>query len=281
MIFRARNFAFRFPRSAVLMGIVNVTPDSFSDGGQFFDRTRAIEHGLRLVAEGAEILDIGGESTRPGAEPVPESEELSRVLPVIEGLRARTDKAISIDTQKPGVAERALQAGADMVNDIAGNRGDARMWEVVAATGAGYVLMHMKGTPQTMQRSARYEDVVEEVSEFFSEKLQALESAGVNREQVVLDPGIGFAKTAEHNFKLLARLNRFRIYRRPMLVGASRKSFIGKLLGSAVDERLPGSLACAVWSVLNGVQILRVHDVAATVQAVRVIEEIQARLPSE
>jgi dihydropteroate synthase len=275
MIFRAGKFEYRFPRPALLMGIVNVTPDSFSDGGCFLEHARAIDHGLRLVDEGAEIIDIGGESTRPGATPVPEEEELRRVLPVIEGLRRRTDAAISVDTQKTAVARAALAAGASIVNDIAGNRPEPDMWDVVAASGAGYVLMHMKGTPQTMHLRPEYANVVAEVGEFFATRLPRLQARGVALEQIVIDPGIGFSKTAEHNFQILRALRQFEKHQRPILLGASRKSFIGKIGTVEGGDRLPGSLACAAWGILNGASILRVHDVAATRQAVRLIERIR------
>lgn len=275
MIFRGAKFEFTFPTAALVMGIVNVTPDSFSDGGQFLDPQRAIDHGLQLAAEGAAMIDVGGESTRPGAEIVPEAEEMRRVLPVIEGLASKTATPISIDTQKPGVARAAMEAGAAIINDIAANRSEPAMWEIVAETQAGYILMHMQGTPQTMHLAPNYADVVDEVSAFFAERLRRVQCSGVKPEQVILDPGIGFGKTVRNNLQLLAGLARFRIHQRPLLLGVSRKSFIGKLVGAEVEARAPGSLACAVWAVLNGVQLIRTHDVAATVQAVRMIEQIQ------
>lgn len=275
MIWRARHKVFTFPRPTIIMGVVNVTPDSFSDGGRFMDPEAAIRHARELAAAGAELIDIGGESTRPRAAEVTETEELRRVMPVVEGLAGEGKFLISIDTQKPEVARRALEAGASIINDIAANRKDPRMWEVAAEFEAGYVLMHMLGTPQTMQNQPRYEDVVEEVNQFFTERLQSAASAGLRPEQVILDVGIGFGKALSHNLQLLHGLSRFRIHQRPLLVGASRKSFIGKLLGAAEGERLPGSLACALWAVMNGVQIVRAHDVAETVQAVRMWEAIQ------
>jgi dihydropteroate synthase len=277
MILRMGSFRFEFPRPALIMGILNVTPDSFSDGGQFYDRQRAIDRGLELVAEGAEIIDIGGESTRPRAVSVSESEELRRTIPVIEALAAQRRTILSIDTQKPSVARAAIAAGACLVNDIAANRSECAMWELVAQHGVGYVLMHMQGTPQEMQTNPIYENVVSDVDSFFRERNRRVQSCGVNPEQIILDPGIGFGKTVEHNLELLASLGRFRMHERPMLLGASRKSFIGKLLGAELNERLPGSLACALWAVLNGVQIIRTHDVRATVQAVRMVEEIGKR----
>ncbi len=262
-----------------VMGIVNVTPDSFSDGGRFLKSEAAIAHALALEAEGAEILDVGGESTRPNAEPVSEEEELERVIPVIEGLSGRVAAAISIDTQKPAVAEAALRAGASVVNDIAANREDDRMWRVVARHGAGYVAMHMQGGPQTMQDRPVYADVVGEVEAFFEDRLARLAAAGVAPEQVALDPGIGFGKTLEHNLALLEGLSRFTKITRPILLGASRKSFMGKLLGTETADRLPGSLACACHAVEVGAQIVRVHDVAETAQAVRTLEAILERRP--
>jgi dihydropteroate synthase len=252
------------------MGIVNVTPDSFSDGGKFFDADAAVARALEMTAQGAEILDIGGESTRPGAEPVSEAEELRRVMPVIEKLAAQTKVALSIDTMKPAVARAALAAGASMVNDVGAIRSNREMWQAVSEYQAGYVVMHAPGVPGSMPKDPAYTDVVREVGEFFSERLiTLLNESGVATEQVVLDPGIGFGKTLEHNLQLLASLRSFTKWRRPLLLGVSRKSFIEKLTGAKLDERLPASLACAVLAVKSGVQIIRAHDVVETVQAVR------------
>ena len=260
------------------MGVVNVTPDSFSDGGKFFDPAKAVAHALELVAQGAEILDLGGESTRPGAEPVGETEELHRVIPVVEQLVSRVKIPLSIDTVKPAVARAALQAGASIVNDVAAHREDEAMCRVVAESGAGYICMHAQGTPPTMQMNPVYADVVREVGGFFGERLKKLNACGVAAEQVVLDVGIGFGKTPAHNLQLLAALRSFTKWRRPLLLGVSRKSFIGKLLGAEVGARLPASLACACLAVADGVQIIRTHDVAETVQAVRMTEAIMAAL---
>jgi len=260
------------------MGVVNVTPDSFSDGGKFLDANAAVARALELAAQGADILDIGGESTRPGAEPVAEAEELRRVLPVIEQLAGRVEVPISIDTLKPAVARAALAAGASIVNDVAANREDVAMWRSVAEFGAGYVCMHSRGTPQTMQEKPVYVDVVREVGEFFQERLKRLNAAGVAADQVVLDVGIGFGKTTEHNLQLLANLRSFTTMARPLLVGVSRKSFIGRLLSADLNERLPGSLACACLAVGSGVHIIRAHDVGETVQAVRMVEAVLARI---
>jgi dihydropteroate synthase len=280
MLFRARQFEFVFPRPALIMGVVNVTPDSFSDGGKFFDAEAAVAHALKLVADGAEILDIGGESTRPGATPVSEQEELRRVIPVIEKLAAQVKVPISIDTTKPGVARAALAAGASIVNDIgaAAHTEDFSMWKVVAENHAGYVVMHAPGSPLALPENPVYRDVVREVSGFFSERLGLmLNEIGIAMEQVILDVGIGFGKTPEHNLSLLAGLKTFARWRRPLLVGVSRKSFIGKLLGVETENRLPASLACAILAVRDGANIIRTHDVAATVQAVRMAEIIFAR----
>ena len=274
MIFRARQFNFTFPRPALVMGIVNVTPDSFSDGGRFLDPDKAIAHGVELARQGAAILDIGGESTRPGAAPVSEAEELRRVLPVIEALARGVNVLLSIDTLKPAVARAALRAGAAIVNDIGANRTDDALWHSVAEAGAGYVCLHMQGTPRTMQANPVYADVVHEVGEFFADRRRRLNAAGVADEQVVFDVGIGFGKTLEHNLQLLRRLADFRTLGRPLLLGVSRKSFIGRLVGADVSARLPGSLACACWALAQGVQILRTHDVAETVQAVRMTEAL-------
>ena len=275
MIFRARQFEFRFPRPALVMGIVNVTPDSFSDGGKFLAADAAVAHALELVGQGAKILDIGGESTRPGAEPVSEAEELRRVIPVIERLAAQTKVALSIDTLKPAVARAALAAGASIVNDVGANRAGDAMWQIVAEFHAGYICMHAQGSPPPMQQNPAYTDVVREVGEFFSERLMTLlNETGIAAEQVVLDPGIGFGKTLEHNLQLLASLRSFTKWRRPLLLGVSRKSFIEKLTGAKLNERLPASLACATLAVASGVQIIRTHDVAETVQAVRMAEAI-------
>jgi dihydropteroate synthase len=298
MLFRARQFNFRFPRPALVMGIVNVTPDSFSDGGKFFSPAKAVAHALELVAQGAEILDIGGESTRPGAKPVSEAEELRRVIPVIEKLaqllnhdgraalpRRQADRQasptkpilISIDTMKPAVARAALVAGGSIVNDVAANRRNATMWKVVAEFRAGYICMHAQGSPRTMQKNPAYQDVVREVGDFFRERLGKLNACGISSDHVVFDPGIGFGKTLEHNLQLLANLRRFTKLKRPLLLGVSRKSFIGKLLGANLNERLPASLACATLAVADGAQIIRAHDVAETVQAVRLAEALLTR----
>ncbi len=276
MILRARQFEFQFPRPALIMGIVNVTPDSFTEGGRYADTRAAVAHGLDLVEQGADCLDIGGESTRPGAVPVDEAEELRRIIPVIEQLAGQVKVPISIDTMKPAVARAALQAGASLVNDVAANREDREMGRVVAEARAGYVCMHMRGAPPTMQDRPVYTDVVREVRDFFRDRLRRLNDCGVAGDQIIFDIGIGFGKTPEHNVRLLGALRSFAELERPLLVGASRKSFIGKLLGVELAARLPASLACACLAVEAGAQLIRTHDVAETVQAVRMTEAILA-----
>jgi len=280
MLFRARQFEFVFPRPALVMGIVNVTPDSFSDGGKFSSHEAAVAHALGLAAQGAEILDIGGESTRPGAVPVSEEEELRRTIPVIEKLAALTKAAISVDTMKPAVARAALAAGASIVNDVAAvTRKDFTMWKVVAEEQAGYVAMHAQGTPETMQDNPFYQDVLRDISGIFSERLGLmLNGAGLPMEQVALDVGIGFGKTPEHNLQLLAALRGFTKWQRPLVLGVSRKSFLGQLTGAEVGNRLPAALACMTLALaVGGAQIIRTHDVAATVQAARMAEAILSR----
>jgi dihydropteroate synthase len=276
MILRARQFEFAFPRPSLVMGIVNVTPDSFSDGGQFFEHEAAIRHALDLIEQGADIIDVGGESTRPRSVPVGEEEELRRVMPVIEALVPQVKVPISIDTMKPGVARAAVEAGASIINDVGANRIDGEMGRIVAKTGVGYVAMHMQGSPATMQVRPTYQDVAEEVKTFFFERIAGLRTAGVNPEQVVLDVGIGFGKTLEHNLQLLGSLRRFTTLERPLLIGVSRKSFVSKLLGIGAEQRLPGTLACTTMAFEAGVQMFRTHDVAATVQALRMAEAITA-----
>lgn len=259
------------------MGILNITPDSFSDGGRFLRPEAAVDQALRLEAEGADVIDIGGESTRPQALPVSAAEELRRVRPVLERLSGRLRVPVSIDTTKPAVARVALDLGAAIVNDVAAGRAAHRMWDLVAEARAGYVVMHMQGTPRTMQANPHYEDVVREVNGFFEQRLRRLTDAGLERERLILDVGIGFGKTAEHNLRLLAHVRNFIQWQRPLLLGASRKSFIGKLAGGAgVDERLPGSLAAACWAAQEGIGIIRTHDVAATRQALNVWAAIES-----
>jgi dihydropteroate synthase len=246
-----------------IMGVLNVTPDSFSDGGRFLDVEAAVAHGLELEAEGADILDVGGESTRPGAAPVPADEERARVVPVIERLRAAGAQAqISIDTSKLAVAEAALDAGATYVNDVTAFRGDGGIAELVAERGADCCLMHMRGEPRTMQRDPTYDDVVSDVKAFLEERMAAAVAAGVPEERIQLDPGIGFGKTVEHNLELLRRLDELVALGRPIVVGTSRKSFLGTLTGRDVEDRLAATIATNVLALANGAQVFRVHDVA-------------------
>lgn len=261
------------------MGILNVTPDSFYDGGRYFnpsDPAAALDRAHELISQGAEIIDIGGESTRPGATPVSARDELARVLPVIQHLSSsKPSAAISIDTQKPEVAREAIAAGADIINNIAAAANDPRMWEIAAATGAGYIAMHMQGDPQTMHKNPRYENVVREIRDFFARQFEQLTQADVSREQIVFDVGIGFGKNLEHNLQLLARVDEARAAGRPMLLGVSRKSFMGRLLKMEAGQRLAPALACSVWAASRGVEIFRTHDVAETVAALRMFEAIQ------
>jgi dihydropteroate synthase len=248
------------------MGVVNVTPDSFSDGGLYLDAEAAIAHGRRLAAEGAEILDVGGESTRPGADEVSAEEELARVRPVIEGL-AGGEAILSIDTSKLAVAETAIEAGATIVNDVTALRRDPEIGALCAQRGVGLVLMHMQGDPRSMQRNPAYGDVVADVKAFLAERVEAALAAGVGEERIWLDPGIGFGKTLDHNLELLRRLSELRDLGRPLVIGTSRKSFLGKIDGSPVGERLGGTIASSVLAVAEGAEVLRVHDVAEVRQA--------------
>lgn len=256
------------------MGVVNVTPDSFYDGGFYFDPARAIERGLVLAAEGADIIDIGGESTRPGSDPVPADEERKRVLSVISALKEKTAALISIDTTKAEVAEAAIAAGASIVNDISAGRFDPRMFPFVSGSGAGLILMHMKGTPKSMQINPYYEDVLAEVKAFLQERMEAAESFGIQRERLIVDPGIGFGKRLEDNLAILNNLNALADLGRPVLAGISRKSFIGKILNLDPSERLEGTIAAAVVAVLRGASLLRVHDIQAVKRGVAVAEAI-------
>jgi len=263
----------------LIMGIVNVTPDSFSDGGRFNDHGRAVEHALQLLADGADILDIGGESTRPGAEPVEEAEELRRVLPVIRAVRSQTKALISIDTMKAAVARAALDAGADIINDVTGLRADAAMPRLAAESNAGLVIMHMSGTPQTMQANPQYNDVVAEVRGFFEKRLLLLEHEGIAAERVVLDPGFGFGKSLDHNLTLLRDLGQLSTLR-PLLIGLSRKSTLGKVVESdAMEDRFWPTIALTAHAREHGARIVRVHDVKPNREALRMMEAILS--PSE
>jgi len=268
-----------------VMGIVNVTPDSFSDGGRFLDADAAIAHGVALAAQGADVLDVGGESTRPGAAPVAADAELARIVPVIEGLTSAASVPVSVDTTKAGVARAALETGATVVNDVSAGRLDPDILGVTAAAGAGFVAMHMQGEPRTMQLDPTYDDVVGEVGDFLIERVEAAHAAGIARDAVAADPGIGFGKTVEHNLQLLAALPSLAArVPAPLLVGTSRKTFIGRLLARAigapadltVDERDEGTLATVVWAVERGASIVRVHDVTPAAQAIRLLNAMRA-----
>jgi dihydropteroate synthase len=254
------------------MGVVNVTPDSFSDGGEFFDADRAVAHGLELIEAGADVLDIGGESTRPGAEAVSAEEELKRVVPVVEGLAGTVP--ISIDTAKASVATAAIEAGASIVNDVTGLGGDPAMSGVCAEAGVEVVLMHMLGTPRTMQNDPRYDDVVAEVKAFLLQRAEVATAAGIRKEKIWIDPGIGFGKTLDHNLALLGGTSEFAAAGFPVLVGPSRKAFIGKIDGSNEGQRLGGTIAACLMALRGGAGMVRVHDVGPVVQAIRVTEAI-------
>ena len=265
---------------AKIMGIVNVTPDSFSDGGLFLDPERAIEHARRLAREGADVVDVGGESTRPGARGVSAAEELERVGPVLEGLRDGGDSlgaSISIDTSKVAVAEAALEAGAEIVNDVTALRSEPELAALCASRGCGVVLMHMQGTPRTMQENPIYDDVVDDVRAFLAERLEFATSQGVDEGRIWVDPGIGFGKTVDHNLELLQRIGELRDLGRPIVVGASRKSFIGRITNRDPDERLGGTIAADVIALRGGAEVFRVHDVAEARQALDVAEAILGR----
>jgi dihydropteroate synthase len=260
----------------LVMGIVNVTPDSFSDGGRLATTDLAVAHGLELVRQGADLLDIGGESTRPGAAPVPVEVELARVLPVVTALARQTAVPLSVDTSKAAVAQSCLDAGAQIVNDVTALNGDPATAAVVLKSGAGVILMHMQGTPATMQQAPHYDDVVAELRRFFRKCLKRCDALGLDRRQIVIDPGIGFGKTLEHNLEILARLAEFQRLGRPLCLGVSRKGFIGKILDQGVAERLLGSVAAVCYAMgRGGVQIVRVHDVGPTRQAVTLCARIR------
>src|ERR1051326_6749571 len=260
-------------KRGMIMGVLNVTPDSFSDGGEFFDTAAAVERGFQIAAEGADIIDVGGESARPGAEPVSAKEELQRVIPVIEKLRGKIEIAISIDTSKSEVAEAALDAGASIINDVTAGRGDEKMLALAATRNAALVLMHMQGEPRTMQKNPRYSDVVREVGDFFRQQYSRALECGVDPMRLAFDPGIGFGKTLEHNLTLLKNLEHLRVDDRPLVVVVSRKSFFGKLIGSnETSDRVAPTIAMTSILRLRGADILRVHDVKENVASLRIAE---------
>lgn len=261
-------------RRTAVMAVINVTPDSFLPGSRRLDAGEAVETGLAMVDAGADIIDIGGESTRPGAHPVPVAEELRRVGPVIAGLRRHTDAWISVDTRRPAVAREALDLGADIVNDVSGLQGGPAIARQVARAEAGLVLMHMKGTPRTMQRHPTYEDVISEITEFLKGAIERAENAGVCTDSLVVDPGIGFGKTSEHNLQILNRIGLLGSLGKPVLVGTSRKSFIGNILDLPPESRMMGTAATVAAAILRGAHLVRVHDAAEMVQVARVADAI-------
>lgn len=257
------------------MGILNVTPDSFSEKGTFFDTDKAIRRGMEMAEEGADIIDIGGESTRPGAERVSAEEEIKRVIPVIKELARNITVPISIDTYKAGVARKALDAGAEIINDISGLRFDSSMPGLAASSGAAVAIMHIKGTPSDMQKSPTYTSLINEIVEYIKDSIRIAEDAGIEPDKIVIDPGIGFGKTIDHNLTIIKNLESFKAFGKPILVGISRKSFIGKVTGAEVDDRLIGTAATISASIMKGADIVRVHDVREGVQAVRMVDAIK------
>jgi len=273
LLFRKRKFT--LGKRTLLMGVLNITPDSFSDGGLYFNKEKAIAHGLRMVEEGADILDIGGESTRPGSKPLELEEELRRVIPVIESLTKEVDTPISIDTYKSAVAKRAIEVGAEMINDTSGLHYDPILAKVAANEDIPLALMHIRGTPETMQIDVHYESLFSEIIQYLRDSIQRAESAGVNPTKIIIDPGIGFGKTVENNLLIIKNLSEFRILGKPIMLGTSRKSFIGKILNAEVKDRLEGTLSSIAISVLNGANIIRCHDVLQAKKAVTVADAIR------
>lgn len=272
---RCRKRTFTLGKQTLLMGILNVTPDSFSDGGLFFDKEKAIACGLKMVEEGADLIDIGGESTRPGSQPLELDEELRRVIPVIEFLAKEVDVPISIDTYKSTVAKKAIEAGAQIINDISGLHLDSSLSQVAAKEDVPLVLMHIRGNPETMQRNIHYDSLFSQIIQYLKDSILRAESAGVDPEQIIIDPGIGFGKTTEQNLLILKNLQEFKILGKPLLLGTSRKSFIGKILNADVTERLEGTLSSIVVGVLNGAHIIRCHDVLQAKRAIAIADAVR------
>lgn len=270
-----KNYSFDFSKRTYIMGILNVTPDSFSDAGIYFDKEKAVEHAVRMQDEGADIIDVGGESTRPGSEAVSVEEEIRRVVPVIEVLAKKVNIPISVDTYKSPVAEAALSAGASIVNDISGLRFDYKMSEVVARNKVPVVIMHIKGTPKEMQKNPTYRALIPEIMDYLQKGMNIARESGISDDKIIIDPGIGFGKTVEHNLEIIRRLKEFTDLGKPILLGPSRKSFIGKILGDlSVTERLEGTASAVAIGIFNGANIIRVHDVKAMVRAARVADAI-------
>ena len=261
----------------LIMGILNVTPDSFSDGGLFSDSSHAVDHALEMINDGADIIDVGGESTRPGADSVSSEDELGRVVPVIREICRQSDVLVSVDSMKAGVAAEAISAGASIINDVSAMTADPGMPGIAAESGAGVILMHMQGNPRTMQSDPTYDSVAEDVSAYLLDRVEQLLALGLKRETMAIDPGIGFGKTVEHNVALLTNLAVLTAYELPVVVGLSRKSFLGKLAGRDVDSRLASSLGALVYCILNGAHVMRVHDVRASVDAARVAMALAGR----
>lgn len=272
---RCRKRTFTLGKQTLLMGVLNVTPDSFSDGGIFFDKEKAIARGLKMVEEGADFIDIGGESTRPGSKPLGLDEELRRVIPVIEFLAKKVDVPISIDTYKSAVAKKSIEAGAQIINDISGLHLDPSLSQVAAKEDVPLVLMHIRGNPETMQKNIHYESLFSEIIQYLKDSIQKAESAGVDPEKIIIDPGIGFGKTVEDNLLILKNLQEFKILGKPLLLGTSRKSFIGKILNADVTERLEGTLSTIVVGVLNGAHIIRCHDVIQAKRAIVIADAVR------
>ena len=258
-----------------IMGILNVTPDSFSDGGKYLESNKAIEHGISMAQEGADIIDVGGESTRPYSQKISASEEMARVLPVLEALKKEIDIPISIDTRKSDVAREALKAGASMINDISALRFDPQMASVAAEAGVPVILMHMKGTPENMQKNPTYNDLIPEILNFLKKAIDRSVKAGIRENHIIVDPGIGFGKTFDDNLMIIKELYRFEDLRRPLLLGTSNKKFIGQILGKEVHERDTGTMATIAYGVINGAHIVRAHNVKMAVQTVRLIDAIK------
>jgi dihydropteroate synthase len=272
-----KDFSFDFSKRTFIMGILNVTPDSFSDGGSFMKADAAVEHAISMIEEGADIIDIGGESTRPGSDTIPVSEELERVIPVIEKLSDMSGVPISIDTYKADVAQKAIDAGASIVNDISGLRFDPEMPGVVSGNEVPVVLMHIKGTPKNMQANPIYGNLIEEIIEYLEESMTIAEKEGINEDKIIVDPGIGFGKTFEDNLEIINRLSEFKRLGKPILIGTSRKAFIGKILGDApVGDRIEGTAAAVAISIMHGANIVRVHDVAEMKRVARVSDAIKS-----
>lgn len=263
-----------FGQRTLIMGILNVTPDSFSDGGRYLGVAAAIDHAKEMAKDGADVIDVGGESSRPGALPASAEEELARVLPVVEGLVDEVSVLVSIDTCKSEVARRTLETGAHIVNDITALQGDAEMAKVVAEMGAGVILMHMRGTPRTMQQSPVYDDVVSDISSWLQRRIEYAETEGIRPDRIVVDPGIGFGKTVHHNLEILRRLDEFRHLNKPILIGTSRKSFIGKILDLPVNSRIEGTAATITWAIAHGADMVRVHDVKTMRRVARMTDAL-------